>query len=181
VGVFLPKGTQLLLNLHLFNTTDSDLEGTSGTEIRVVSASDIQHEAEAILMGPTFTLSIPPGTSTNTGSCTQNGDVTFISVGPHMHQLGTHMKVTAESSVEGTKVIHDGAYSFYEQNAYPIEPSIQMKQGDKVKVECTYENNTGSTVSFGDSSTEEMCFATIYRYPALGATFGIVCDDGVSF
>lgn len=181
VGVHLPAGTQLLLNLHLFNTTETALNGISGTEIRVVPASEIQHEAEAVLMGPTFTLNIPPGTQTSSGSCTQNGDVTFISVGPHMHQLGTHMKVTAESSIDGTKVIHDAPYTFYEQNAYDLDPHIRMARGDKLRVECTYNNNTGSTVTFGDSSTQEMCFATIYRYPAFGATFGVVCDDGTPF
>ncbi len=31
---------------------------------------------------------------------------------------------------------------------------------------CSYVNNTGATVSFGDSSTDEMCFTGIYKYPA---------------
>jgi hypothetical protein len=87
------------------------------------------------------------------------------------------MKVVAESSVDGDVTIHDAPYSFYEQRLYPIDP-VEMNQGDRVRVACTYDNDTGQTVTFGDSSEQEMCFATMYRYPARGAQFGIVCDSG---
>jgi hypothetical protein len=104
-----------------------------------------------------------------------NGDVTLFAVGPHMHQLGTHMKVIAESSVAGDVTVHDAAYSFYEQRLYEID-AVQMEQGDTVRVSCSYDNDTGSTVTLGDSSTEEMCFATMYRYPAFGSQLGIACS-----
>jgi hypothetical protein len=176
VGMKVTAGQQLVLNLHLFNTTDAEISGLSGTEVITVPAAQVQNVAEAILMGPTVTLSIPPNqVSTQNGSCTMNGDVTLFAVGPHMHQLGTHMKVVAESSVDGTVTVHDGPYDFYEQKLYSID-SISMNQGDKIQVSCTYDNDTGSTVTFGDSSTEEMCFATMYRYPAFGSQLGIACS-----
>jgi hypothetical protein len=37
-----------------------------------------------------------------------------------------------------------------------------------VKTECTYDNTTGKTVTFGESSDTEMCFSIIYRYPSTG-------------
>ena len=41
--------------------------------------------------------------------------------------------------------------------------------------ECTYDNPTGRTVTFGESSTDEMCFTSFMYYPAQGAPF--VCSD----
>jgi hypothetical protein len=75
IAVKVPKGTQLLLNLHLFNNSTEPISGTSGTLGQTISATDDQ-------------------------------DTTLIAVAPHMHVLGSHMKVTAESSIEGRVVIH---------------------------------------------------------------------------
>jgi hypothetical protein len=36
---------------------------------------------------------------------------------------------------------------------------------------CTYDNTTGQTVRFGESSDDEMCFTDLFYYPAQGANF----------
>ena len=61
--------------------------------------------------------------------------------------------------------IHDGDYDFMDQRIYPID-IVDMAAGDKVQMTCTYDNDTGADVPFGDSSNDEMCFLGIYRYPA---------------
>jgi len=40
-------------------------------------------------------------------------------------------------------------------------------------------DNTGTTKTFGESSTDEMCFTGMYKYPADGNTFG--CTSGPGF
>lgn len=176
VAIHIPAGTQLLLNLHLFNVSDGELVGISGTEVKAIPQSEVVHVAEQILAGKTIGLTVPQGESTQTGYCTMDADVTVLSVSPHMHQLGTHAKIVAELD-SGDMTLHDDAYDFYEQKVFPLSPALEMKQGDRLRVECSYNNTTGSTVSFGDSSTEEMCFAGIYRYPAIGGDFQFVCED----
>ncbi len=174
VAVKIPAGTQLLLNLHLFNTTAEEMTGLSGTRIKVTAADDVVHEAEGILAG-TLNLNIPPmQESTQTGSCVMSRDVSVFAVTPHMHQLGIHMKVTAHSSIEGDVVLHDGPYDFEEQLTHLLDDEVQMARGDDVQVECTYRNTTTRSVSFGDSSLQEMCFAGLFRYPATGEFF--VCS-----
>ena len=177
-GVAMPvrAGQQLLLNLHLYNLADSPLPGTTAIEVQSIPAGDVVHEAETILMGKVATLLIPPGPSTQVGTCTMNGDVTIFTVSPHMHQLGTHMKVAAEPSGQAEIVLHDEDYFFEEQLVYPIAP-VELSRGDKIKVHCSYNNTTGDFVTYGDSSDLEMCYATVYRYPAHGGTFGIVCAE----
>jgi hypothetical protein len=146
----------------------------------MVPASEIQIEAEAVLMGSTFGLSIPPGENTQVGSCTMEQDLTLLTVSPHMHQLGTHMKVEAVRAA-GNQVVHDLPYDFYDQKLYVLEP-VAMQKDDKIEVSCGYNNTTGGTVKFGDSSTKEMCFATMYRYPKQAASqFGFICDDNIPF
>jgi copper type II ascorbate-dependent monooxygenase-like protein len=179
VAMKVPAGQQLLLNLHLYNTdTQAPLEGVSTVEVIEVDPSEVEHEAEVVLMGRTLGLTVPPGPSTQIGRCVMNGDVTLFMVNPHMHKLGAHMKVVAERAGQEELVLHDDIYDFNEQSIYPIDP-VEMRVGDAVRAECGYLNDTGETVIFGDSSDDEMCFATTYRYPAFGSAFGIVCDDSI--
>lgn len=180
VGVKIPAGQQMLLNLHLFNVSDSPLTGTSGSEAIMVAASEIENEAESVLMGSTFALNVPTGSSTQQGTCTMERDLTLLTVFPHMHQLGNHMKVEALRA-DGDMVLHDEPYDFYDQKLYVLD-ALSMKQGDKIDVSCSYDNTTGSAVSFGDSSTEEMCFAGMYRYPKqVASQLSYICDDNIPF
>ena len=163
VAMFVPAGSQLLLNLHLFNTSDQVLTGRSGTLGRPVDPSKVEQIAEGVSAGP-LTLSIPPGRSTHSGTCTFDHDATIYRVLPHMHQTGAHMKVVAHSSERGPVVLHDAPYDFYDQLAYRVD-LLPMKQGDQIHIECTYENHTGRTLAWGESSNDEMCIAGLGRFP----------------
>lgn len=166
VAVKVPAGSQLLLNLHLFNATSDTINGVSGIQIKTVTAADMKDEAEMILGGPT-NIQIPPnGSQTVEGSCVFPGTTTIWSLWAHMHQYGTNMKITYEGA-SGSKVLHDAPYSFEEQINYLIDP-ITVSAGEDVRIECTYQNPTSQTIYFGDSSKAEMCFAGFYRYPKLG-------------
>jgi hypothetical protein len=171
----IPKGTQLLLNLHLFNTgNQGDLSGTSGTLVRVVPESEVTTIAEGVLAG-TIAIDIPPQeTKSTTGWCTMSSDVTLFAVAPHMHQLGVYEKVVAESATKGEVTLFDGPYNFDDQSYHLIEP-LDLKKGERVRVECTHTNTTSKRVTFGESSLQEMCFAGLYRYPADGSPF--ICVD----
>ncbi len=172
VAIKVKAGQQLLLNLHLFNVGDTELTGISGTEILEVAAADVEHEAEAVLMGP-VQFSIPPGNQVVTGSCTPNISATIFGVFPHMHYLGTHMKVDVAATA-GSTSLHDGPYDFEDQQIYPVSPT-PIENGDVVEVTCSYTNSTNQTVSFGESSEAEMCFAAVFYYPAQGKPY--VCSD----
>jgi hypothetical protein len=180
VAIRIPKDTQLLLNLHLYNTGSKELAGTSGTRVVTIPKDEVKYVAEGVLAGPIL-LDIPAGKTTESiGYCTMKSDVTIIAVAPHMHQIGIHEKIIAESSAEGDVVLHDEPYDFNEQSYHLIEP-IKLAKGDRVRVECTHKNTKDHDIGFGDSSDAEMCFAGLYRYPADPNGSPFLCSDGVSF
>jgi len=166
VAIRVRAGQQLDLNLHLYNVSDAPISGTSGTAVKTLLAAEVQQEAENVFGGQYLIfLQNMPGVEQNiTGGCTFSQDATVITLWPHMHQLGRKIKVTHEAS-GGDNVLLDQAFDFNEQLNYDIAP-VQVQAGERLKVDCTYMNNTGSTVTFGDSSSQEMCFVGIYRYPA---------------
>lgn len=171
VAFKIAKGSQLNLNLHLFNVTESTLTGTSGTKVRTTTADKVEQSAETILAGP-LSLAIDPGRSTQKGQCTIQSDTTVFAVAPHMHQLGVHLKAVIDRAAGGTEDLFDGAFDFEDQRQ-TATGQLVLKAGDVVQVECTYENDTDKVVGFGESSLDEMCFIGLYRYPVAGE--GLIC------
>jgi hypothetical protein len=162
-GMKLESGAALGLQLHVFNTSDQTISGTSGVEILEVDAASVTDEVDVFLPGPK-NLSIGPNTSTTqTGTCTVTKPYTLFALFPHMHQLGTHFKTTIHTGGVD-KVIHDDAYNFEHQEVISLTP-IQMAVGDTITTECTWTNHANTTVTYGESSTTEMCYSILYRFP----------------
>lgn len=174
VGLHLAAGTRLLANLHLYNATDATLTGTSGTLFLEATAAEIEHEAEVVLAGPTITLSVPPGLSVQSGNCTVSQitsvPIQVFSLSQHMHKLGYHMRSTIvrdDTEIE----LQDIDYDFEQQTFQRVDPFIEVLPTDTIRTECFFDNTTGTTVPFGDSSDDEMCFTDLFYYPAQDAEF----------
>jgi hypothetical protein len=175
VAVRIPAGSFLNLNLHLFNAGDVEISGSSGVLIKELPAEPTTL-ADMMFAGD-MSLSIPPGVPGHIeqGGCTLSREYNVVSLWPHMHQHATHQKL--ELTRGGTTtVLLDENYSFSDQKNWPQDPILNFQSGDELNVVCTYHNTSGSTVNWGDSSTEEMCFTGLYVYPAANFLFG--CTNG---
>lgn len=173
IAVRIPAGSQLLLNLHLFNSsTSATLSETSGIRVTTLTEAELVHEAEVLLAGKDQGLTIPPRqVTTETGYCTFQHEQHIFSVFPHMHQTATHMTITALALSGAETTLFDEEYSFDSQIYQDVAPEMLMGIGDRIRVDCTYDNPTGRTLRFGESSDDEMCYAGIYRYPASHDTY----------
>lgn len=169
VGLKVSAGQQLNLNLHLFNASDQAISGESAILVKA-QATPPPMLAEMMFAG-TFNINVAPGqTKTVTGGCTLPSGVNqqLFALWPHMHQYATHQKVQLTHGAV-TSTLLDHAYSFSEQAYYPQQPLVPVTGGDRIAVSCTYTNTSSSTITFGDSSNQEMCFSGLYFYPARGA------------
>jgi hypothetical protein len=168
VGMKVAAGSYINLNLHLFNASDNPESGTSGVLIKTVPAAQA---ASLTLADMTFAgstnFSIPSNNTETmvTGGCHAPADWHVFTLWPHMHQIANHQKMTI-----GGSTVLDSDYAFTEQRNYPMTEMLVPK-GTQITTTCSYLNNTSHTVSFGDSSTDEMCFTGIYKYPAGGSLF----------
>lgn len=165
-------GSKVVLDLHLFNARpDKNITGTAAVDVVVADKNDGYQLAALPFIGPlNFTIK-DPGRSAS-GSCTVSNDTSFFAVFPHMHTTGQHIKITA-----GKTVVWDQDYSFTEQkfgqfpNWDATQAQVALKKGDKISVTCTYTAD-GVGKSFGDSTTDEMCFAISYVTPAISTLSG---------
>lgn len=170
VGIKVAAGTQIHLNLHLYNATDQAITGDSAILVKA-QATPPPILAELVFAGKarfSIPTSSPPQDYTVQGGCTVNTPYKLFAVWPHMHKLAKHQRVEL---IRGgtTTVLHDLAYKFEEQTYYLKTPEVQVQANDRINVKCTFHNDTGAVVSEGDSSDQEMCFSGLYRYPATNA------------
>lgn len=175
VAIHIPAGTYLNLNLHLFNATDNMLAGSSGVLVKVVAPAEVQHEADMMFSG-TFNIGIPSDGQPHMaeGGCTAPSDWHIFTLWPHMHQTATHQTWTYTHA--GTPItLLDDTFLFEEQRNYPIADTL-IRKGDQIDTVCTYVNNTGTFMTWGDGSDREMCFTGMYKYPAGGGLFQ--CSTG---
>jgi hypothetical protein len=184
VAVKIPAGKQLVFGLHVLNARSAPLSGHAGVAVKRVDVANVENVAE-ILAVNNFMLNIPPGKVTQTGTCTMNHDTTVFAVLPHMHKVGVHMTTTVPAANGGVVRLLDSDYEFTDQRYTTLSPPIQLKQGDKARIECTYENPGPNTFTFGESTDGgEMCITFLYRYPAVGldqvvnTNFGIPLPRG---
>lgn len=95
----------------------------------------------------------------------------------HMHEWGRHTKIshTPKASAAATVIYETNWSSEYQfnppRNQYPAGAPLLLARGDKLHVDCEYENDTGAPLPF----PSEMCVAVVYAYPL---TKQINCVDG---
>ena len=79
-----------------------------------------------------------------------------------MHKLGVRMH--AEVQHAGSTVpLFDHPFDFNAQ--VQLDTPYILKAGDAITTTCTYNNTTNGTVTFGESTSQEMCFNFTVGYP----------------
>lgn len=175
VGLKVAAGTQIHLNLHLFNATDNVLTGDSA--ILVKKSPTPPPMLAEMVFGGKILFGIEPGVQEIVGGCTVNTPYKLFAYWPHMHKLAINSKLELIRTGNATPVVlHDQTYDFNEQTYYKPAAELQINQGDRIQVTCKYNNTTGGRVTFGDSTNEEMCFTGLYRYPSQNASI-TQCTD----
>ncbi|HEX6245317.1 MAG TPA: hypothetical protein VFZ61_30555 [Polyangiales bacterium] len=178
VGMLMPTGKGALnLDMHYFNTTGTKAEpDKSGVEVCVVKKEHFRKNNSAVATGLVSFLSIPPNTMgyQAKGSCTHSGTgpITLLSASPHAHKLAVRMIFTLQKKNGQTITMHDMPFMFGEQKSYPLEPPVVVDPGDVITTTCVFNNTTNRTVTFGESTNDEMCFNFAAYYPAGGLRCG---------
>ena len=162
-AVHVTAGQYININLHLFDVSDNPETGESGVLVQTIDPSQVVHPIDMTFSG-TFNIDVPADGQQHTaiGGCQANQDIHVFALWPHMHQIGVHQTLTVTTNATPTTLL-DTDYSFSDQKNYPMEAVIPA--GSQILTTCTYVNNTGSAITFGDSSTAEMCFTGMYKYP----------------
>ncbi|HEY2511048.1 MAG TPA: peptidylglycine alpha-amidating monooxygenase [Polyangiaceae bacterium] len=151
---------------HLANEVD-----TSGFSF-CTTDQPVQYDADVLAFG-TQSINIQPN-QTLDKTCNYTVDESldgahFFAAFPHMHQLGAGIETVQEQVGGGVVGLgKNDPWNFNNQLWFPI--TTQVHQGDVISTRCVWNNNTSSTVTFGQNTENEMCYSFTAYYPRLSSS-----------
>jgi peroxiredoxin len=166
-GYFLPKGSDIILQLHYHRNGRAEKDRTT---VGLYLARDRETKPyKSMVIAGRFFL-IPAGERRHTvrGAIEVDQDCLLHSVMPHMHLLGREVRVTLtppSGKPQTLLAIKDWDYNW--QETYFLKEPIALKKGTRLAVEAVYDNSAANPnnpfspprwVRLGDQTTDEMCF-----------------------
>ncbi len=166
VGMGLGTG-DFILEIHYNNYTGVDQTDHSGVEICAAKTPRENTAGISWLGNDLFTIPASTQDAPIAGNCVPSNTtpVHVIKSWPHMHLLGTRMTATiTRAATHQTETLFDEPFDFNDQVQYTF-PTI-INPGDTILTTCHFDNPNPYTVSFGEKTTDEMCFNFTVAYPA---------------
>jgi hypothetical protein len=181
VGVPLRETQVLRFNAHYLNT------GTDTIHAKVLAAFDAATEPVPTQAGWFFLnntgVTVPPGASKTSVSLQilpEAGDIKLLDASSHMHRHGVHF---AASLSDGTPIYKSDGWSDPPRKTFD-SPGFPVPAGSTIDFTCDYQNDSGTTLGFGESASDnEMCVFGGAYYPAPGGKgiFGFASGAGTMF
>jgi hypothetical protein len=162
VGETIAPNTQYVLQLHLLNSTDADIDVRAGVNLTYDHSPTGLQQAGIYGIGNTE-ITIPPGATdyTVTEHCAIDKTLNVFGVFPHMHKLGTEFDVTQGSAATPFYTVNPWAFG-----NQPIAPMVTtLTTADTIDVTCHWNNPGTTPVTYGESTTNEMCYFVMFYYP----------------
>ena len=156
IGHVVSAGTQLVLQMHLLNT--SDTAAKQAVEIRMhLSSSPNPTPVTPWAIGSSKIHLAARQAGVAQNVCTQTAPVELLAVFPHMHQHGTRFHIEVGKSLDAMRPLYArDPFDFDDQHME--KRKISLDAGDVLRVTCDYMNATDQEITFGESSNDEMCF-----------------------
>jgi hypothetical protein len=155
----LQGGMTVRFQVHYLNSTAAPLPVQAAVSLTTVDPATVDKWVAQLYMNRVG-LTVPPGPNQSvTTTCTiptSFGPIGLIGGVSHMHKWATHFVANTSTGVK-----------LYETNDWDVpvaaafDPPVLLNPGDKITWTCTYNNNSGRTLTFGESAAvNEMCIFT---------------------
>ena len=179
VAYSLPANDMYRLEAHYINTTQQTIQGMGTVELYTnTDPASITDHANLMFMG-NANISIPPDNQVHSVGPTYHAipaGTKIFGLTTHEHHLGVDAYITLSTSAsdQGSMLLDNPDWNNPILKVF--DPVIEMQAGHGLRFVCSYLNDTGQTVSFGESANSEMCFIWAYYYPDAGFQ---ICATGL--
>jgi len=167
VGILAPSDVAYTLETHHNNITGSTAPDASGVRV-CVTPKVPKFEASLSWLG---TDNINGTEATGTCAPTSTEPIHILGATPHMHTKGIHMKVVIDRAGGMQEVFHDHDFDFGDQHSFGDQTIIMP--GDTLTTTCSYN----APASFGERTSDEMCYFFTLYYPKLSLTNGNIISN----
>jgi hypothetical protein len=161
-GIPIAPGKVLIMQIHYNTMQAGPLPDQTAVELMFAETEmDNTAQIQALRNG---SFVIPPQTNdfTATASVDVPGNATIWAVAPHMHLLGRRALIEVEHDNGDTTClvdIPDWDFDWQQFYFFDSPTGIPLEAGDRVKLSCTWDNDTMTEVRWGDGTEDEMCIS----------------------
>jgi hypothetical protein len=181
-GIKIAAGARLVLQIH-YNTSSTPpapdstsialrLEDHVATEAAILPFTNPDWVVHSSIRLPprtrgitrSFTVDPSPGLGIITGGLISPGDTMKVYwVGMHMHALGTGASLKMEHAKQGEEcMLSIDRWNFHWQRTYQFTAPKTFAPGDKLSLECEWDNELDHEVRWGELTENEMCIGYLY-------------------
>jgi Copper type II ascorbate-dependent monooxygenase, C-terminal domain len=181
-GIEVPAGSKLVIQMH-YNTLAT---APSPDRTKILVRTDASVEKKALVVpfaNPNWvksqTMTIPAHTSDVSHSFTYDPTVFIGNTGGgvipsgvplkvhsaslHMHTLGERAITRIDRASGDNECMLDiPRWNFHWQGNYGFSSPKQINPGDKLYLECQWDNPGSADVNWGEGTSDEMCLGTYY-------------------
>lgn len=160
-GLRMSAGRKTVLQMH-YNRAHGTFPDQTAIDLQL--AASVPHEA-FIHRVEDPDLELPPGEPAvvETDIEEVDEDFTLWGVWPHMHDLGTQLRVTANRPGGERCLAQVDDYQFHWQQFSFYEQPVRVRAGDTLRIDCTYDTTSrDTTTSWGFGTADEMCIGFLY-------------------
>jgi hypothetical protein len=160
-GIRLKAGEVLVMQVH-YNTSER-LPQADRTVAKLQYSPQPVTTLASIVALANGGFSIPPRStdySATAATTVPSNAVQVYGVLPHMHTLGKSIRV--ENVTTGQCFVNIPRWDFHWQQLYFFTQPIRPGSLSRLRLTCTWDNYTDRTVTWGESTTDEMCLNYFY-------------------
>jgi hypothetical protein len=158
------------LEAHYINTGAQPLQGQGAVHFETVPLTTANVTESDLAFWGTLNILLGAGTQ-SVGPLFASGlaGTHGFALTTHQHRLGTDFKVWFANSASDTNhaPVADTT-DWANPPLYRLSPELDFNGQNGLAYQCTWDNTTGQTVTFGESALQEMCFLWMYYYPTHG-------------
>lgn len=176
LGLTMPPGTRLLLEIHFDTTRGKGLEERTTA---LLEWSDLESVEPALVATSVHSLDIdvPPG---EVGSVTGTfaladfelagtEPLVIHGAGPHLHQRGQSVRVWLERGGQTIPLLDVPKWNYHRQQLFLLAEPVTFGPDDRVSIECRFDNRAESQpmvngvrlepgrLRWGGNAADEMC------------------------
>jgi hypothetical protein len=158
----MPPGQQIMVQLHLQNTTAEPIKDHVSMRLREAEPTDLL--PAGVFGMDNRVIAVPPGSESVKSSmtCSPRRDMDVFAILGHMHKYGQRLDLF-RTGAAGNEPLFSQVWNFDEQPTTPV--SLQFAQSDELLLECSHGNPTSNPIGYGESSDNEMCAIVFYYTP----------------
>ena len=155
MALLLPAGASLDLNSHYVNRTDAVMKGEAQFNLYTVPKARVTQVVQTLDLGNN-SLAIPANSRvTLTKDFSFDKPRKILTLTSHMHKTGEKFVIKIKGGTRNGEVVYTST-DWEHPDIVTFKTPIELKAGEGLRSEITYNNTTAKAISFGLTSEDEM-------------------------